>query len=225
MPVRSAIARSCDRNSTLSSSCRRQAVQHGRGAEDMTGPRWSSVSGVRNTYFNHFDRDSRRYEGTHDVRDCGARPRGASICVLAGGQPAHTTYSGTDASQSMSDQARGSHDSYRPHRLQPAPAQIGAIEHRDGRVPRRSPGRHRPISYGPHRRPLRLRADCRRADARPARRRDASVPSTAATLSFKAGIGHFFDKLPLNAADFARQQSRRISDYGPARPGRQLQLR
>ena len=30
----------------------------------------------------------------------------------------------------------------------------------------------------------------------------------------KGGIGRFYDALPLNAADFDRQQSRRITDYG-----------
>src|SRR5262249_21304186 len=59
-----------------------------------------TVSGIRNNYFNHFDRDSRRYDASATLAIAMPSAFGDHL-VKAGGQVAHTSYDGIDNSRAV----------------------------------------------------------------------------------------------------------------------------
>src|SRR5262249_3101992 len=67
-----------------------------------------TVDGARNSYFNAFDRDSRRYDASATFATAVPTKAGQHL-VKAGGQFAHTRYDGIDPSQPVTMQlANGS---------------------------------------------------------------------------------------------------------------------
>jgi Carboxypeptidase regulatory-like domain/TonB dependent receptor/TonB-dependent Receptor Plug Domain len=168
-----------------------------------------TVSGSGNTYFNHFDRTSRRYEGSATFAMAAPDAWGQHL-LRAGGQAAHTTYSGIDASQSILI-TRADGTTYRRIDFAGSGA-VGASNTEMAGFVEDQWAVSQQIT---------LHAGARwgyeqiAGQQTLAPRADMTVrPFDSGRTVIKAGIGQFFDKLPLNAADFDAQQSRRITEYG-----------
>jgi Carboxypeptidase regulatory-like domain/TonB dependent receptor/TonB-dependent Receptor Plug Domain len=163
-----------------------------------------TVSGSRDNYFNTFDRDSQRVEAGSTL----ALLLGSHL-LQTGGSFAHTRYDGIDRS---------------------GPVEITRA---DGSVLRRIDYFGNPVvgagntelagfiedqwALGAR---ITVNSGLRYAHEQIAGQQ-TFAPRVAVTVEpfgdsrtvVKAGVGHFADRLPLNAADFAGQQSRRSIDY------------
>ncbi len=166
-----------------------------------------TVSGVRSNYFNRFDRSSRR----DDLKSTIAHyvpHRAGSHLMKAGGQLAHTTYDGIDASLPVTIlRADGAAIQRIDFIGDPGVGaenwEVAAFVDDEWdaseRVTLRAGGRysHEGIA-GEHTLASRLDATVR--------------PFADGRTVIRAGAGRLYDKLPLSADDFERRQSRRISD-------------
>jgi len=167
-----------------------------------------TVAGVRNNYFNHFDRASRRYEGSATFTIAAPEAWGQHL-VRAGGQMAHTTYTGTDASQPVLITGAGG-ATLRRIDFEGSGAvgasnteMAGFLE--DSWAVSQQVTLHAGARWG-YEQIAGQQTIAPRADV-------AVRPFENGRTVIKAGVGQFFDKLPLNAADFASQQSRRITEF------------
>jgi len=166
-----------------------------------------TVSGIRSTYFNHFDRTSRRYEGSATFTIAAPDAWGQHL-LRAGGQAAHTTYSGVDASQSiLVTRADGS--LLRQIEFSGS-GSVGASNTEMAGFLEDQWALSEQITVHAG---ARWGYEQIAGQQTLAPRVDATVRPFENTV-IKAGIGQFFDKLPLNAADFDAHQSRRITEYG-----------
>ena len=167
-----------------------------------------TVSGVRNNYFNNFDRTSRRYEGNGTFAI--AVPDGwGQHLIRTGGQFAHTSYEGTDASQTVFiTRADGTLqrriDFAGSGQLSASNTEIAGFLEDQWAVSQQIT-----VQAG-----ARYSYEQIAGQQTIAPRVDATVrPFANGGTVIKGGIGQFYDKLPLNAADFESQQSRRITEY------------
>jgi hypothetical protein len=168
-----------------------------------------TVSGVRGNYFNHFDRKSRRYDGSATLAIAVADAWGQHL-VRAGAQAAHTTYSGTDTSLPVIvTRADGSTvrriDYVGAGAVGAANTEIaGFIE--DTWSLSQQLTVHGGARYG---------YEQIAGQQTIAPRVDATLrPFENGRTIIKGGVGQFYDKLPLNSADFNAQQARRTTEYG-----------
>ncbi len=167
-----------------------------------------TVSGARGTYFNRFDRDSTRYDAGSTLAVAIPDARGQHL-IQAGGRLARTRYDGIDASGPvLLTRANGS--PLRRFDYLGSPI-VGAT---DVEVAGFVEDQWAARSW------LTVHGGVRYAYERTAGQQglapgvDVSLrPLDDGRTIIKAGFGRLYDKLPLNAADFTRQQSRRITEY------------
>jgi hypothetical protein len=167
-----------------------------------------TVSGTRNNYFNHFDRDSRRYDASGTLAVVAPDAWGQHL-IRTGGQFAQTSYDGADASQPvLIARADGSIQRRIDYQGNSAVGATndeiaGFIEDTwtiDSRLTIHGGARYAYEQIG--------------GDQTIAPRVDVAYrPIDNGSTVIKGGIGKFYDKLPLNAADYGRQQSRQITEY------------
>ena len=166
-----------------------------------------TVGGVRGNYFNRFDRSSRR----DDLRSTFSRflQNGAGSHLLkVGGQLAHTTYDGIDASLPVTVlRADGTPNQRIDFLGDPAVGaenwEVAAFADDEWNA-----GERVTFRLG-----LRYSHEGIAGDHTLASRFDAAIrPFADGRTVIKAGAGRIYDKLPLSASDFARRQSRRISN-------------
>jgi hypothetical protein len=169
---------------------------------------FTTVSGHRNNYFNHFDRDSRRYDASATLAI--AIPDGwGQHLMRAGGQFARTTYDGIDASQPVIVTGAGGSPIARIDYLGDAHVGADNTEIAGFLQDEWAPAANLTIHGG-----VRYAYERIAGQQTLAPRVDASFrPFEHGRTVIKGGAGLFYDKLPLNAADFARQQSRRITEF------------
>lgn len=167
-----------------------------------------TVSGLRNNYFNRFDRDSRRYDASATLAMSTVGKWGQHL-TRAGAQFGQTSYEGIDASRTVVI-ARANGSVFRRIDYLGS-SDVGANNTElagfleDEWAPSSQLTVHGGVRYGYER---------VAGDQTLAPRVDASYrPFKHGRTVVKGGFGQFYDKLPLNAADFARHQSRRITEY------------
>ena len=165
------------------------------------------VNGIAGNYFNRFDRNSRRYDAGSTLSAAIDNRWGAHV-VNIGGQFAHASYDGIDASLPVIISRA---DGTRLRRIDfvgtPAVAsskneEAAFVE--DQWSVNKNVTFHAGVRYG---------RDSLSDDHTLAPRFDASVvPFAGRNTVVKAGIGQFHGKLPLNADGFAARQRRLITD-------------
>lgn len=167
-----------------------------------------TVSGVRGRYFNHFDRDSTRYDAASTLAVALPHAWGQHL-VRTGGQLAHTSYDGVDSSAAVSV-LRGSGSLLRQitylgtGRIGSTNTEAAAFAEDEWAI-----GSRLTLQGG-----ARYAYDAVAGQHTLAPRVNAALHvSKSGRTVVKGGIGRLYDKLPLNASDFESQQSRRIVDY------------
>lgn len=174
---------------------------------------WSliTVAGTRENYFNRFDRDSSRYDANATIAI--ARPTAwGEHLVRGGGQYARTQYDGIDSGLPVD--ITGANAASLAHIDFLGSAHVGATNTElagflEDEWAVASPlTLHAGVRYGYNQmageQTLAPRADI------------TYRPFQSGRTVIKAGAGRFFDGLPLNAADFTQQQSRRITSFDAA---------
>jgi TonB dependent receptor/TonB-dependent Receptor Plug Domain len=167
-----------------------------------------TVSGLRNNYFNTFDRDSRRYDA-HATFAISLPTAFGQHLLRSGGQLAHTSYDGIDASGPVT--IAGADGSTLGRIEYVGSPNVGAsnteiagfVEDQWAVNP------YVTINGG-----VRYAYERIAGDQTLAPRVDATIRPFERTV-IKGGVGRFFDALPLNAADFESQQARSLTNYGP----------
>jgi len=167
-----------------------------------------TVSGVRTNYFNQFDRDSKRYDASATLAIAVPEAWGQHL-VRAGGQFARTSYDGVDSSLPVG-LARadgtlfGRVDYFGSPRVGATNDELGGfIEDQWAVLPQLT--LHGGVRYA---------YDQIGGEQTLAPRVDASYrPFEGGRTIVKGGIGRFNDRMPLNAADFASQQGRQITEF------------
>ena len=166
-----------------------------------------TVGGVRSNYFNHFDRNSRRDDLKFDPFRYLQNGTGSHL-VKAGGQLAHTTYDGIDASLPvMILRADGTPNQRIDFLGDPGVGaenwEVAAFADDEWNA-----GERVTFRLG-----LRYSHEGIAEDHTLASRFDAAVrPFADGRTVIKAGAGRIYDKLPLSADDLRRRQSRRVSN-------------
>jgi Carboxypeptidase regulatory-like domain len=167
-----------------------------------------TVSGYSSNYFNNFDRDSRRYDATSTLAIAAPGHFGDHL-MRVGGQFSHTTYNGIDASSPVIvTRADGSTlrkiDYTGSSSVGASNTEIaGFIE--DQWAINQFVTANGGVRYAYER---------IAGDQTLAPRVDISIrPFENGRTVVKGGIGRFYDALPLNAADFGAQQSRRVTEF------------
>ena len=167
-----------------------------------------TVEGARGNYFNHFDRDSRRYDAGLTLAIATPNAWGQHLTEV-GGQFAHTSYDGIDAGGPVViTRANGTALRRIDYLGNPA---VGATNTElAGFVEDQwAVASQLTIHSG-----ARYAYDQISGQQTIAPRIDGSLRLFAnGGTVVKAGIGRLYDKLPLNSADFAAQQARRMTDY------------
>ena len=167
-----------------------------------------TVSGYRSNYFNRFDRDSRRYDATSTLAIAAPGHFGDHL-MRVGGQFSHTTYDGIDASSPVIVmRADGSTlrqiDYAGSSSVGADNTEIAGFIEDQWAI-----SRFVTVNGG-----VRYAYERIVGDQTLAPRVDVSIrPFENGRTVVKGGIGRFYDALPLNAADFDRQQARRITEY------------
>ena len=165
-----------------------------------------TVGGVRDNYFNSFDRNSQRYDAGSTLTT--SFTRGGDHLLSAGVQVAHTTFDGTDESRPV-DVVDASGALVRTITFVGNAAVSASNTEAAGFIEDRwSVGRIVTLQGG-----LRYSHDGIAAEQTVSPRFEASVRPWSRTV-IKGGGGMFTDKLPLNAASFEQSQPREISDVG-----------
>jgi hypothetical protein len=167
-----------------------------------------TVRGAADNYFNHFDRDSRRYDASVTLSTAVPDAWGAHL-FRAGGQFARTTYDGIDESAPVV--VTGAHgvplarvDFIGNGSVGATNTELGAFLEDQWAIAQ-ALTLHGGVRYA---------YDQITGEQTLAPRADASYrPFDQGGTVIKGGIGQFHDKLPLNAADFARQQSRLVTEF------------
>jgi hypothetical protein len=163
-----------------------------------------TVSGTRNNYFNHFDRNSNRYDAGSTLTTAFSR-RGDHL-LSVGGQLARTTFDGIDEGRPV-EIVGAAGDVLQTITFTGNPAVNGSNTEVAGFVEDRwAVNRVVTLQAG-----VRYAHDGIAAENTLAPRAEASVRALSHTV-IKGGIGLFTDKLPLNADSFAQSQSRLITD-------------
>ena len=172
---------------------------------------FATVSGYRGNYFNRFDRDSRRYDASATLAI--AIPEGwGQHLMRAGGQLAQTTYDGIDASQSVIVTGATGSAIARIDYLGDTHVGADNTEIAGFLEDEWAPASNLTIRGG-----VRYAYERIAGEQTLAPRVDASFrPFEHGRTVIKGGAGIFYDKLPLNAADFASHQSRQITEYDGA---------
>jgi carboxypeptidase family protein/TonB-dependent receptor-like protein len=167
-----------------------------------------TVSGTRQNYFNHFDRQSTRYEGGSTLAIALPDAWGQHL-LRTGGQFAHTSYDGIDESRPVIV-ARADGSTLRRIDYVGSPV-VGATNTEvAGFIEDQWAVASRVTIHGGARYAYEQIAGGQTI----APRVDASIrPFENGRTVVKAGIGQLYDKLPLNAADFEQHQARRITEY------------
>lgn len=164
-----------------------------------------TVTDVERNYFNHFDRDSRRYDVAAVLTTSRSGSSGDHL-IKAGGSTAHTDYDGIDASLPVL--VRRADGSLARRITFAGDPRVGAssnevsafVEDRWSPLPGATI--HAGVRYG---------YDQISGDQTLAPRVDVAIrPSSGDRTVVKAGYGRLYDKLPLNAKDFGRHQRRRV---------------
>jgi len=167
-----------------------------------------TVSGDRSNYFNRFDRDSRRYDAASTLAIAAPGHFGDHV-IRAGGQFSHTTYNGIDASSTVIVmRADGSPLRQIEYR---GSSSVGAsnTEIAGFLEDQWAITQFVTVNGG-----VRYAYERIAGEQTLAPRVDVSIrPFQNGRTVVKGGIGRFYDALPLNAADFDRQQSRRITEF------------
>jgi hypothetical protein len=167
-----------------------------------------TVSGIRENYFNHFDRDSKRYDVNGTLAITVPDAWGQHL-FRAGGQFARTSYDGVDISHPVTiARADGSTlrriDYLGDGRVGASNDEIAGFLEDEWAV-----GSTLTLHGG-----ARYGYEQIGGEQTIAPRVDASYrPFANGGTVVKGGYGIFYDKLPLNAADFDTQQARLITDY------------
>lgn len=167
-----------------------------------------TVTGVRRNYFNRFDRDSRRYDGsamlTRSIDD-----RAGTHLVKAGASVARTSYDGIDASlPTLVVRADGSLAQRIDFVGDPTvhatnPEVAGFIEDQWTPLSRLT------VHLG-----ARYAYEGVAGDQTLAPRVELALrPLSGDGTVLKGGYGRFYDKLPLNAKDFTGHQRRRVTTF------------
>lgn len=170
-------------------------------------PSLVTVTGVRGTYFNEFDRDSRRYDAASTLTSV-VSDRWGDHLLKAGGQLAHTSFDGIDSSLPVIVRHADGTPARRMDFL--GDPGVGAsstdvaafLDDQWWVVPRLTLNLGVRYEYGGI------------ADEHTfAPRVEMSVrPLSHDRTIIKGGFGRFYDKIPLNAKDFERHQRRRITE-------------
>jgi hypothetical protein len=167
-----------------------------------------TVSGTRNNYFNHFDRNSQRYDASGTLAIAVPNAWGQHL-FRTGGQWARTSYDGVDLSHPVIvTRADGSAlrriDFIGSGAVGASNIEMaGFLEDEWAVLPTLT--LHGGARYG---------YEQIGGEQTIAPRVDASYrlfPNGGTVV--KAGYGQFYDKLPLNAADFSSQQTRVVTEY------------
>jgi len=167
-----------------------------------------NVSGFSSNYFNNFDRDSGRYDATSTLAIAAPDHFGDHL-LRVGGQFSHTTYSGIDASSPVIvTRADGSTlrkiDYTGSSSVGASNTEIAGFIEDQWAI-----NQFVTVNGG-----VRYAYERIAGDQTLAPRVDVSIrPFENGRTVVKGGIGRFYDALPLNAADFGRQQSRRITEF------------
>ena len=167
-----------------------------------------TVSGVRDNYFNRFDRDSRRYDASSTLSIAIPDAWGQHL-MRAGGQFARTSYDGIDASYPVEITGAGG-ATLRRIDYTGSPS-VGATNNEIAGFVEDTWGiASRLTIHGG----ARYAYEQIGGDQTIAPRVDATFrPFEHGNTLIKGGYGLFYDKLPLNAADFTTHQSRIITEY------------
>jgi len=167
-----------------------------------------SVNGLQQNYFNRFDRDSSRYDATGALSISAPTSAGEHL-IRIGGQLAHTSYDGIDRSNPVaitnaSGAAVQQIDYLGSGNVGATNTEIAGFVEDHWTL-----NQYVTLNGG-----MRYAYEHVTGDHTFAPRLDASVrPFERGKTVIKGGIGRFFDALPLNATDFASQQSRQITTY------------
>jgi hypothetical protein len=190
------------------------APKHGEDTSFMT------VAGLHQNYFNTFDRDSRRYDASSTLSISKPSAFGEHL-IRVGGQIAHTSYDGIDnssnvaitgASGQMVQQIEfvgasgvgGSASSVGGSSVGATNTEISGFVEDHWEI-----NRFITLNGG-----VRYAYEHVVSEHTIAPRADISVrPFEHGKTVIKAGVGRFYDALPLNAVDFSTQQSRRVTEY------------
>ncbi len=167
-----------------------------------------TVSGLRENYFNTFDRDSRRYDATGTLSISAPNHVGDHL-IRVGGQFAHTSYDGTDRSLPIA--ITGANGATLQRIEYTGSGAIGASNTEIAGFAEDHWEINRVVTLNGG-----VRYAWQRAigEQTIAPRIDAAVrPFEHGNTVIKGGIGRFYDALPLNAVDFESQQSRQIASY------------
>jgi carboxypeptidase family protein/TonB-dependent receptor-like protein len=166
------------------------------------------VTGVSGNYFNHFDRDSTRYDASGTLAIAVPDAWGQHL-FRTGGQFARTSYDGVDESYPVIVSRADGSTLRRIDYL--GSARVGATnDELAGFIEDQWAVGSRLTLHGG----ARYSYEQIGGEQTLAPRVDASLRlSQNGGTVVKGGVGQFFDKLPLNSADFARQQSRAITEY------------
>lgn len=170
-------------------------------------PSLVTVTGARGTYFNQFDRDSRRYDAASTLTSV-VSDRWGDHLLKAGGQLAHTNFDGTDISLPVVVRHADGTPARRIDFL--GDPGVGAsntdvaafLDDQWWLVPRLT------LNLG-----VRYEYGGIASEHTFAPRVEMSVrPLSHDRTIVKGGVGRFYDKTPLNAKDFERHQRRRITE-------------
>ena len=167
-----------------------------------------TVSGYSRNYFNRFDRNSRRYDATSTLAIAAPGHFGDHL-MRVGGQFSHTTYNGIDASSPVIvTRADGSTLRQIDYSGNPS---VGANNTDIAGFVEDQWAINQVVTVNGG---VRYAYEQIAGDQTLAPRVDVSIrPFENGRTVVKGGIGRFYDALPLNAADFDRQQSRRLTEY------------
>jgi len=172
-------------------------------------PSLVTVTGVRNNYFNRFDRNSRRYDANSTLSVAVPHHWGEHL-LRTGVQVGHTSYDGIDASLPV-DVARADGTLFQrieflgKGAVSASATDVAAfVEDQWSVHPRLT------VHAG-----VRFADDGIASGQAVAPRVDAVLrPFSNGRTVVKAGFGRFSDTLPLNAADFQDHQARRVIGLG-----------
>jgi hypothetical protein len=180
------------------------AVSPKYGSESLV-----TVDGVRNNYFNTFDRDSRRYDAASTLTTAIDDRWGGDHLIRIGGQVAHTSFNGIDNSLPILVQ-RANGSTVRRIDFLGDPAVKGSNDEEAAFIEDElTVTRRLTINGG-----VRYGHEGISGDQTLSPRFDASFQPLASDKTIvKGGIGTFYDKLALNAAGFEQLQRRSITEF------------
>ncbi len=167
-----------------------------------------TVTGVRRNYFNRFDRDSRRYDGSA-VLARSINDRVGNHLVKVGASAARTSYDGIDASLPIlvirSDGSLAQRIDFAGDPTVGATnAEVAAFIEDQW-----APLSHLTVHFG-----ARYGYEGIAGDHTFAPRAELALrPFSGDGTVLKAGYGRFYDKLPLNAKDFTQHQRRAVTTF------------